>query len=185
MYKRHKSYFEETKTIGVNAWLNRNLMKAQVDVQRDINLFMARYSNQIAFLVRCSECSKAIRGPRYRCMCCIDLELCSNCYTSGKKPSEHLEPHEVIELRLVKVTTNFRKNSLVYLIYKPILPVKFKDTKVIVLVSFLLTSILVQCAGLLGISSVLLVKENKASEMLIRNRKELFLLIWQHKYFYS
>ena len=127
MYKRHKSYFEETKTIGVNAWLNRNLIKAQVDVQRDINLFMARYSNQIAFLVRCSECSKAIRGPRYRCMCCIDLELCSNCYTSGKKPSEHLEPHEVIELRLVKVTTNFRKNSLVYLIYKHCFSVFFVD----------------------------------------------------------
>ena len=104
-YKRHKGYFEEAKAMGIYAWKEMNC-KGPVDVQRDINLFKARYSFNLDISFICDTCFEDIRGIWYRCLHCTDMDLCANCYNSGQKPSEHLESHEIIELRLVKVTLN-------------------------------------------------------------------------------
>ena len=112
---RHKRYFEEAKAMGYSAWSEMHC-KGPVDVQWDICLFIARYSFNLGLSFICESCSEMIRGTWYRCLHCIDMDLCANCYESGQKPSEHLESHDVIELRLVKVTLNSLIEPLFYLI---------------------------------------------------------------------
>ena len=101
MCNRHKRYFEEAKAIGSGDWCIQNRSNGQNDVKRDISMFIARYSSKLEVSCICDGCSEKIRGQRYRCLNCIDMDLCNNCYKSGRKPNEHLDSHEVIELRLV------------------------------------------------------------------------------------
>ena len=110
MCKRHKRYFEETKIL---AWRREDWLKGETDVQRDISLFNARYSSSLKIKYICDGCSKNIEGRWYRCLHCIDFDLCTSCYESVKATSEHLDAHEIIELRLVKVIGNFQRKKFI------------------------------------------------------------------------
>ena len=114
MCKRHERYFEETNVIGYSAWCKKHWRKGEIDVQRDICLFKARYSSslKLAFFA-CDGCSDKVEGRWYRCLHCTDFDLCTNCYKSVKTTSEHLESHEIIELRLVKVISSFQGEEFV------------------------------------------------------------------------
>lgn len=109
MCKRHNRYFEEVKAIGFAFWQYENVSIGQVDVQRDICLFVARYSSKLKLPFSCGGCFEIITGRWYRCLHCIDMDLCASCYNIGKKPSDHLHLHEVIELRLIKVKHKFTR----------------------------------------------------------------------------
>ena len=113
MCKRHKRYFEETKINGISAWRREHWLKGEIDVQRDISLFKARYSSSLKIGYICDGCSKNIEGRWYRCLHCIDFDLCTSCYKSVKATSEHLDAHEIIELRLVKVIGNFQRKKFI------------------------------------------------------------------------
>ena len=113
MCKRHKRYFEETKMYGTSAWSQKHWLKGEIDVQQDICLFKARYSSSLKIKYECDGCSKNIEGRWYRCLHCIDFDLCTNCYQSVKAASEHLDAHEIIELRLVKAIANFQRKKFV------------------------------------------------------------------------
>ena len=106
MYKRHKRYFEGAKAIGRSAWCFHNGSKGQVDVQRDIGLFKVRYSSKLKIPYYCQGCSESFIGSVYRCIHCTDMNLCNDCYNSGRTPSEHLDLHEFMKLRFVNVTSN-------------------------------------------------------------------------------
>ena len=121
MCKRHKRYCEDTKGIGTFPLYRKHWFKEQVDVQRGISLFQARYSHSLELKFHCNGCSNDMKGLWYRCIHCIDVNLCTNWFKSGKTTSEHLDPHEIIELRLVKRISFVRKKSLFCLIWKPIL----------------------------------------------------------------
>ena len=121
MCKRHKRYFEDTKGIGTFPLYRKHWFKEQVDVQRDISLFKARYSHSLKLKFHCNGCSTDIEGHWYRCIYCIDFNLCTDCFKIGKTTSEHLDSHEIVELRLVKRISRYKEKSLFYLIWKPIL----------------------------------------------------------------
>ena len=121
MCKRHNRYFEDTKGIGAFPLNRKHWFKEQVDLQRDISLFRVRYSHSLELKFHCNVCCNDIKSHWYRCIHCIDVNLCINCFKSGKTIWEHLDSHEVIELRLVKRISIFREKSLFYLIWKPIL----------------------------------------------------------------
>ena len=98
-FERHKKFFQEAKNQGIDAWCEKNREKAPIDIQRDINLFIARYSADLEVVITCDGCSENIKGRRYRCLNCVDMDLCSGCYGSAVKPNEHSDQHEVIDLR--------------------------------------------------------------------------------------
>lgn len=99
MYERHKKFFNEAKNQSIDAWCNKNREGAPVDIQRDINLFIARYSADLDVVITCDGCQEQIQGRRHRCLNCIDMDLCSKCYNSSAKPDNHTEQHQVIDLR--------------------------------------------------------------------------------------
>ena len=47
MYERHQRYFAEAKTMGITEWCNLHRQPAPFEKQRDINLFIARYSSDL------------------------------------------------------------------------------------------------------------------------------------------
>ena len=111
MCRRHKRYFEDAKANGTNVWRRRNQFKEQVDIKRDIGLFLARYSSKLGVLSMYDGCLEEIRECWYKCLHCIDMNLCANYYKTGRKPREHLDFHEIIELRFVKRILVFRQSS--------------------------------------------------------------------------
>ena len=109
-----RALFKEAKAIGTNAWRKHNQFMDQVDIKRDISLFIARYSSKLGVLFKCDGCLEEIRGCWYKCLHCIDMNFCVNCYKTGRKPSEHLNLHEIIELRLVKVILHSLRKKCPY-----------------------------------------------------------------------
>ena len=75
MCKRHKGYFEETEVIGTYAWCKKHCLKGEIDVQRDIGLFKARFSSSLKIVFKCDGCSDTIKDRWYRCLHCIDFNL--------------------------------------------------------------------------------------------------------------
>ena len=93
MCRRHKRYFKEAKVIGTHVWRKKNQFIEQVDIKRDISLFVARYSSKLGILFMCDGCLEEIRGSWYKCLHCIDMNLCANCCKTGRKPSGHFDLH--------------------------------------------------------------------------------------------
>ena len=126
MCRRHKRYFKEAKAVGTKVWRIRNQFKEHVDIKRDISLFVARYSSKLGVSFMCDGCLEEIRECWYKCLHCIDINLCANCYETGTKPNKHMDLHEVIELRLVKAILHFQTEQFFNLVYESILIVKSK-----------------------------------------------------------
>ena len=98
LYKRHKKYFEDVERITAAIWC-RNREYESLDVIRDMNFFMSRYSTSGKFVSTCDGCASRLPWQKYRCLDCFDLDLCGGCYWSGKGPIGHLNTHKTIELR--------------------------------------------------------------------------------------
>ncbi|XP_020601284.1 zinc finger ZZ-type and EF-hand domain-containing protein 1-like [Orbicella faveolata] len=74
----------------------------QTDQKRKrLNLFVARFQDQFPARYACNGCRVKLSDIRYRCLNCIDVDFCSDCYTKRVKAEGHTENHEVIEMRLV------------------------------------------------------------------------------------
>jgi len=99
MYNRHQKYFKEAKAMGINEWCNLHRQHAHVDKQRDINLFIARYSSDLEVVITCDGCQEKIKGSRNRCLNCVDMDLCAGCHRKGTKPNGHTDQHDVIDLK--------------------------------------------------------------------------------------
>lgn len=53
MLDKHKQFFKEAKDQGIDTWCERNRGSAPLDIQRDINLFIARYSSDLEVVITC------------------------------------------------------------------------------------------------------------------------------------
>ena len=56
MYERHQRYFAEAKTMGITEWCNLHRSSAPFEKQRDINLFIARYSSDLEVIYWDFDC---------------------------------------------------------------------------------------------------------------------------------
>ena len=98
MCKRHKSYFDAVQEITAEVWCELQQYES-LNVIRDMNLFISRYSNHGEFKSKCDGCSEPLTWRKFRCLACLDLDLCESCYVNVKKPDGHLNTHKMIGLR--------------------------------------------------------------------------------------
>ena len=98
MCKRHREYFKAVLDIKVKMWCDLRQYES-LNVIRDMNLFIARYSHLIEFDITCDGCLVSLPLDKYRCLSCLDLDLCESCYTNGIIPKSHLSTHRMIGLR--------------------------------------------------------------------------------------
>ncbi|XP_068674922.1 zinc finger ZZ-type and EF-hand domain-containing protein 1-like [Montipora foliosa] len=98
-YEEGNKWLEEAKQ-NFDSWFSRLQSEVQTDHQRRImHLFVARFSDILDVVITCDGCDITLSGRRYRCLDCLDVDLCNNCYTTGVKPEGHLETHNVIDMR--------------------------------------------------------------------------------------
>ena len=98
MYKRHREYFKAALEISVKMWCDLRQYEP-LSVIRDMNFFMARYAHLIESDVTCDGCLVSLPLNKYRCLTCLELDLCESCYINGIVPKSHLNTHRMIGLR--------------------------------------------------------------------------------------
>ncbi|XP_022784131.1 zinc finger ZZ-type and EF-hand domain-containing protein 1-like [Stylophora pistillata] len=82
------------------SWFSRLQNEAQTDQERRrMHLFVARFSDILDVSITCDGCDITLSGRRYRCLNCMDVDLCNTCYLSGVKPEGHTDSHDVIDMR--------------------------------------------------------------------------------------
>ncbi|XP_020601283.1 zinc finger ZZ-type and EF-hand domain-containing protein 1-like [Orbicella faveolata] len=98
-YEDHDTWLKMVK----QDWYSfQRLKEAQTDQQRKrLNMFVARFQDQFPVQYQCDGCGVILSDIRYRCLNCIDVDFCYDCYTKRVKAEGHTENHEVIEMRLV------------------------------------------------------------------------------------
>lgn len=69
--------------------------------------------------VSCDSCLKNnFRGRRYKCLICIDYDLCATCYESGATTNQHTTEHP---MQCILSRSDFGKtNHLVFNIIRPL-----------------------------------------------------------------
>ena len=95
---RHKRFLSEIKSASVSKWVRSGAFK-NLESERDANLFLSRYSIQLGLNSLCRGCSANIKGRKYRCLDCRDMELCEDCYEERATPNDHAVSHVTAELR--------------------------------------------------------------------------------------
>jgi len=97
MIKRHEIYFQQVKKCGKNI-----VMDPRFAESLDMRLFYSRFEILLDLITTCDQCEQHLPRPiecRYRCLVCIDFDICQNCYISGNNPQKHAETHTIICLR--------------------------------------------------------------------------------------
>lgn len=61
-------------------------------------MFVARFSDVLDVEISCDGCGVTLPGRRYRCLQCMDMDLCNSCFSGGVEPEEHRDNHEIVHL---------------------------------------------------------------------------------------
>ena len=107
MCKRHKSYIDAVEEITSEVWCELQQYES-MNIIRDTKLFISRYSNYDGFNSKCDGCSEPLTWKKFRCLTCLDLDLCESCYINVKKPDGHLNTHKMIALRYITMNIIFK-----------------------------------------------------------------------------
>lgn len=99
MCKRHKKYFEDAKRVIPGSWSQVRHYDS-IKFNRDKKFFMARYVGQLTFNSTCDGCRKNLPWKKYRCLDCMDVDLCHSCYSMRRTPGAHQNSHNMVELRV-------------------------------------------------------------------------------------
>ncbi|KAK7482310.1 hypothetical protein BaRGS_00026438, partial [Batillaria attramentaria] len=82
-YEQCMRWFEDCSR-GFNNWYNR-----KEDAFCDL----------LDVEITCDGCGVTLPGRRYRCIQCVDMDLCTTCYSGGVKPEgEHHDDHDFVHL---------------------------------------------------------------------------------------
>lgn len=100
-YNRCMSWFKECSE-GFNQWYKNAKKDKSEKEEREVQMFVARFCDLLEVEITCVGCSVTLPGHRFRCLQCVDMDLCATCYASGVKPEgEHTDDHDIVHLVLV------------------------------------------------------------------------------------
>ncbi|XP_050394804.1 zinc finger ZZ-type and EF-hand domain-containing protein 1 [Patella vulgata] len=96
-YKLCMSWLEEC-TKGFSDWYKEK-EDASKDQKKEIQMFVARFCDLLDVEINCDGCGNTLPGRRYRCLQCVDMDLCTTCFSGGVKPEgDHKDDHDIVHL---------------------------------------------------------------------------------------
>ncbi|XP_066513503.1 zinc finger ZZ-type and EF-hand domain-containing protein 1 [Hoplias malabaricus] len=96
-YERNSEWMDECMDGMFEKWFDK-IAQASPEDKRKMHMFIARYCDLLNVEISCDGCERIAPGHRYRCLQCMDMDLCKTCFLSGAKPEGHEDDHEMVNM---------------------------------------------------------------------------------------
>ncbi|XP_056909607.1 zinc finger ZZ-type and EF-hand domain-containing protein 1 [Takifugu flavidus] len=96
-YKKNQEWMDECMDGMFEKWYDKIEEESSED-KRKMHMFIARYCDLLNVVISCDGCERMAPWHRYRCLQCMDMDLCKTCFLSGAKPEGHEDDHEMVNM---------------------------------------------------------------------------------------
>ncbi|XP_053187523.1 zinc finger ZZ-type and EF-hand domain-containing protein 1 isoform X2 [Scomber japonicus] len=97
-YKKNQEWMDECMDGMFEKWYDKIEEEDSVEDRRKMHMFIARYCDLLNVVISCDGCERMAPWHRYRCLQCMDMDLCKTCFLSGAKPEGHEDDHEMVNM---------------------------------------------------------------------------------------
>uniref|UniRef100_H2M814 Zinc finger ZZ-type and EF-hand domain containing 1 n=1 Tax=Oryzias latipes TaxID=8090 RepID=H2M814_ORYLA len=97
-YKKNQEWMDECMDGMFEKWYDKIDEEDSVEDKRKMHMFIARYCDLLNVVISCDGCDRMAPWHRYRCLQCMDMDLCKTCFLSGVKPEGHEDDHEMVNM---------------------------------------------------------------------------------------
>ncbi|BFZ03746.1 hypothetical protein BsWGS_06784 [Bradybaena similaris] len=95
-YEQSMKWYGEINANDINNWFS--MKEGTKEDKKTLKMFVARFSDVLDVEISCDGCGVTLPGRRYRCLQCMDMDLCNSCFSGGVEPEEHRDNHEIVHL---------------------------------------------------------------------------------------
>uniref|UniRef100_A0A3Q3B408 Zinc finger, ZZ-type with EF hand domain 1 n=1 Tax=Kryptolebias marmoratus TaxID=37003 RepID=A0A3Q3B408_KRYMA len=97
-YKKNQEWMDECMDGMFEKWYDKIDEEESMEDRRKMHMFIARYCDLLNVVISCDGCERMAPWQRYRCLQCMDMDLCKTCFLSGAKPEGHEDDHEMVNM---------------------------------------------------------------------------------------
>ncbi|XP_037544055.1 zinc finger ZZ-type and EF-hand domain-containing protein 1 [Nematolebias whitei] len=97
-YKKNQEWMDECMDGMFEKWYDKIDEEETMEDRRKMHMFIARYCDLLNVVISCDGCERMAPWHRYRCLQCMDMDLCKTCFLSGAKPEGHEDDHEMVNM---------------------------------------------------------------------------------------
>ncbi|KAL0994771.1 hypothetical protein UPYG_G00126960 [Umbra pygmaea] len=97
-YKKNQEWMDECVDGMFEKWYDKIDDEGSMEDRRKMHMFIARYCDLLNVVISCDGCERMAPWHRYRCLQCMDMDLCKTCFLSGAKPEGHEDDHEMVNM---------------------------------------------------------------------------------------
>ncbi|XP_023145659.2 zinc finger ZZ-type and EF-hand domain-containing protein 1 [Amphiprion ocellaris] len=97
-YKKNQEWMDECMDGMFEKWYDKIEEEDSMEDRRKMHMFIARYCDLLNVVISCDGCERMAPWHRYRCLQCMDMDLCKTCFLSGAKPEGHEDDHEMVNM---------------------------------------------------------------------------------------
>ncbi|XP_034034875.1 zinc finger ZZ-type and EF-hand domain-containing protein 1 [Thalassophryne amazonica] len=97
-YKKNQEWMDECMDSMFEKWYEKIDEEESSEDKRKMHMFIARYCDLLSVSISCDSCKRMAYWHRYRCLQCMDMDLCKTCFLSGAKPEGHEDDHEMVNM---------------------------------------------------------------------------------------
>ncbi|KAJ3588924.1 hypothetical protein NHX12_009777 [Muraenolepis orangiensis] len=98
VYKKNQEWMDECADGMFEKWYDKIGEEGSMEDRRKMHMFIARYCDLLNVVISCDGCERMAPWHRYRCLQCMDMDLCKTCFLSGAKPEGHEDDHEMVNM---------------------------------------------------------------------------------------
>uniref|UniRef100_A0A3P8VT83 Zinc finger ZZ-type and EF-hand domain containing 1 n=1 Tax=Cynoglossus semilaevis TaxID=244447 RepID=A0A3P8VT83_CYNSE len=97
-YKKNQEWMDEFMDGMFEKWCDKIDEEESLEDRRKMHMFIARYCDLLNVVISCDGCERMAPWHRYRCLQCMDMDVCKTCFLSGTKPEGHEDDHEMVNM---------------------------------------------------------------------------------------
>ena len=117
-YKQNMQWWEQCKTSSsFHNWFKEKDNETEPESIKKRQMFISKFSDLLEVEISCDGCGTPLPARRYRCLQCEDVDLCSNCFTSGVNPSSVSNSVGKVNLLFQLICNELRAENTRFLLY--------------------------------------------------------------------